>query len=86
MHGEGNRVPGPTLREVFRPSGRSEDLSRHMGMRGSHGMSSNALPNGSSLTIPTTFPRLLVGCRIATTLAHALSSGRSLSLKGRTFS
>ena len=49
-------------------------------MRGSQGISRSALPKGSSLTRPTTAPRFLDGCSMATTLAHALSSGRSDSL------
>ena len=49
-------------------------------MRGSQGISIRALPMGSSLTRPTTAPRFLEGCSIATTLAHARSSGRCVSL------
>ena len=65
-----------TFSDAFSSAGSSEDRSRHMGMRGSHGISIRALPKGSSLTRPTTAPRFLEGCSIATTLAHARSSGR----------
>ena len=65
-----------TFSDALSSAGSSEDRSRHMGMRGSHGISIRALPKGSSLTRPTTVPRFLEGCSIATTLAHARSSGR----------
>ena len=69
------------MRDALSSAGSSDDLIRHMGMRGSQGISRRALPKGSSLTMPTMLPRFLDGCRIATTLAHALSSGRSDSLQ-----